>query len=133
MPTTVSRRTHNRIAAIMLHTSRYAFEGQARLAADAGISRSAVSRVLSGFSEPSVYVLLAITGALEIETGRRIDVRDLISADGTYPTPFVCDVVGCMGCLPEQALDEHGNRQPEYAGVKPGQWVGDNLVVKEDE
>ena len=35
---------HNRIPAVMVHVSRYAFEGQARLAADIGVSRSTVIR-----------------------------------------------------------------------------------------
>jgi hypothetical protein len=132
MSSSTHRTTHNRIAAVMIHTSRYAFEGQARLAADAGVSRSAVSRALGGLSALSLPVLLAITKALEKETGRRIDLRDIVSEDGSYPTPFICAAVGCAGCLPEQVFDDDGRRRPEYAAIKPGQWSGDNLIVRED-
>ncbi len=114
--------THNRIAAVMAHTTRYAFKGQSRLATDAGVSKSAISRLINGQSEPSYFLVNAITRALEQHLGRRLDPRELISFDGTYPTPSVCQLVGCANCLPNEAYDEHNRLKPDYRDVKPGQW-----------
>lgn len=48
-PTTIRTvRVHNRIAAVMAHTSRYAFKSESRLAADAGVSKSALNRLING-------------------------------------------------------------------------------------
>jgi hypothetical protein len=41
-----SRPVFNRIFAVMAHTTRYAFKGESRLASDAGVSKSAVCRLL---------------------------------------------------------------------------------------
>src|SRR5437660_736820 len=106
-------RIYNRIAAVMSHTTRYAFKGQARLAADSGVSKSAISRLISGQSLPSYASVWAITRALEKQIGKPLDPRELISLDGTYPTPSVCTLVGCRGCLPNEAYDDEGNRKPE--------------------
>jgi len=113
---------HNRIKAVMVHINRYAFQGQARLAADAGVSRSAVSRFLSGQSSPSFSLVFALTAALEQQLGKRIDPRELLTFSGVYPTPCVCDLVGCRGCLPEEVYSEDGTVKPEYRSLKPGAW-----------
>lgn len=114
---------HNRILALMLHTDRYAFKGETRLAADAGVSKSAVSRLVNGQSSPSYALACAITRALEKQLKVKLDPRELISCDGSYPTPFVCGLVGCKGCLPPQAYDEQDNLRAEFKGVKAGQWA----------
>lgn len=113
---------YNRIAAIMAHTTRYAFKGGSRLAADAGVSKSAVCRLLKGQSSPSYALLSRLVQALERHLGRFLDLRDLISLDGTYPTRSVCQLTGCRGCLPAQAYDDEGNLKPQFKGIKPGQW-----------
>jgi transcriptional regulator with XRE-family HTH domain len=112
----------NRIKAVMDHTTRYAFEGQSKLAADAGVARSTISRLLSGQSAPSSQLLLRVTRALEVATGRPLDPRDLVSFDGTYPTSYVCELVGCKGCLPDAAFDQNDNLKTEWKGVEPGRW-----------
>jgi transcriptional regulator with XRE-family HTH domain len=82
----------------MAHTTRYAFKGEARLAVDAGVSKSAVSRLVNGLSSPSFAVMSAIAGALEKHLGRVLDPRELVSFHGRYPTPSACDLCGCRGC-----------------------------------
>lgn len=113
---------HTRILQIMAHTTRYAFKGRSRLAADAGVSKSAVTRLINGNSSPSWHVLCALIGALERHTGRHLDPREVVSADGTYPTDAVCDLVGCQGCMPEEAYDADERLRDEYRGIRPGTW-----------
>lgn len=118
---------HNRILALMAHTSRYAFKGESRLAVDAGVSKSAVCRLLNGQSSPSFALVSAITKVLEKHLqgglqGKRLDPHELISFDGTYPTPSACELAGCKGCLPAEAYDEYNNLKPQYRNVKPSQW-----------
>jgi len=112
----------------MAHTTRYAFKGESRLAADAGVSKSAVCRLINGQSSPSFVLVCALTKALEKQLKRALDPRELISCDGTYPTLSVCQLAGCKGCLPQAAYDEHDNLRPEFRGVQPGQWSLNPLV-----
>src|SRR5688500_14439918 len=116
------RRVHNRVFAVMMHTTRYAFKGESRLAADAGVSKSAVCRLLNGQSNPSFVLMSLLTQALEQALGKALDPRELISLDGTYPTASICQLVDCRGCLPAEAFDEEANLKPEFKGVKPGHW-----------
>lgn len=118
----IRRRARNRIQQIMIHTTRYSFMGQARLAEDAGVSRSAVSRVLSGKSNPSFALVMALHTTLEKELGKRIDPREALSLDGSYPTPSVCKLVGCKGCLPSEFYDRDDNLKKEFKGATPGLW-----------
>jgi len=118
---------HNRILALMAHTNRYAFKGESRLASDAGVSKSAVCRLLNGQSSPSFALVSSITRALELHLqrgleGRRLDPHELISLDGTYPTASACALAGCRGCLPAEAYDEHNRLKPEFKDAKPGLW-----------
>lgn len=106
----------------MVHTSRYAFQGRARLAADAGVSRSTISRLLNRRTSPSFVVVRAVTAALERHLRRPLDPRDLISHSGMYPTRSCCDLAGCPGCLPDEAYDSDGNRQPGWENARPGDW-----------
>jgi len=113
---------HNRIQAVMSHITRYAFKGGTRLAADAGVSKSAVCRLLNGQSSPSYTLLHLILRALERHLGKSLDPRELISLDGTYPTASVCQLAGCSGCLPAEAYDAEGNLKAEFKHFKPGHW-----------
>jgi transcriptional regulator with XRE-family HTH domain len=113
---------HNRVLALMAHTTRYAFKGESRLAADSGVSKSAVCRLINGQSSPSFALVCALTKALEKHLGKSLDPRELVSFDGSYPTPSVCELVGCKGCLPQEAYDEHDVLRDEFRGIKPGQW-----------
>ena len=113
---------HNRIPAVLIHICRYAFEGQARLAADVGVSRSTVSRFLRGHTQPSYALVEAIARALSLRLGKALDPRELVSFDGTYPTGSTCALVGCRGCLPDCAYDADGALHPDWKGQKPGDW-----------
>jgi hypothetical protein len=112
----------NRLLAIMAHTTRYAFKGESRLASDAGISKSALCRLVNGQSTPSFPLVIAVTRALERHLKRAIDPREIVSIDGSYPTASVCALCGCKGCLPAEAYDEENRIRLEWRDVKPGQW-----------
>ena len=120
----------NRVRAVMAHTTRYAFMGSARLAADASISASALSRLMAGKSSPSFEVVQALTATIEKALKRPIDPRDLIAVDGKYPTRYVCAASGCKGCLPDAVYARDGSRKREYLHVKPGLWTGDEFSGK---
>ncbi len=130
---------HNRIKAILEHIQDYYFQGASHLARDAGISRSALSRLMSGRSSPSYALVCTLTSVLENKLGRRVDPRDIISLDGEYLTPSICELTGCKGCLPKQVSDKEGAVNPEYRHIRSGKWSldtsaqGDRLVSIERE
>ena len=124
MHTTSSPYCHNRIGAVMAHSPRrYAFCGQARLARDAGVNRSTISRLCAGKSRPTFSLIFAIASLLEQDLGCPIDPRELISLSGVYPTPSVCVLCRCRGCLPSEAYDAEERRLPEYLDLAPGRWT----------
>lgn len=112
-----------RIADVMAHSKHLAFRGTTRLAFLAGVSPASISRIVNGKLNPSAAMLGRIASALEIDLGIPIDPRELIAEYGQFPTRFVCDLVGCPGCLPDNAYDEFGDKKPAYSNVKPGEWV----------
>ena len=86
----------------MAHINYLWIEGQARLAKkNLGYLPHSVSRMVRGKSTPSLAAVLVITRVLEQRFGKRIRSRDMLNFDGQYPTPSVCDLCGCKGCLPE--------------------------------
>lgn len=113
---------HNRLRAVLVHCPRYMFEGQARLAADVGVARSTISRLVAGKTNPSIRVVQAVQAALEQEVGRSLPLPELFSPDGSYPTRSACRLCGCDGCMPEEAYDKDGNRREEYQHMEPGDW-----------
>lgn len=115
--------TINRLADVMAHSDRFAFKGVSRLAREAGVSPSSVSRLINGRSNPSFLMVARLTEALERAYGYRIDPRDLVAEGGGFLHRFCCEVTGCSGCLPESALDEFGDTKQAFAGVQPGKWV----------
>jgi transcriptional regulator with XRE-family HTH domain len=115
--------TINRISDLMAHTTKYSFWGVSRLAEDAGVSSSAVSRLINGQMNPSFAMIARLTTALEQQFGKRIDPRDLVAENGVFLTRFACDLAGCSGCLPERAIDEFGDMKPTFVGIHKGQWV----------
>jgi len=115
-------RVYNRVASFMFHAPRYSIQGIARLAADSGVSRTAVSRLISGHRRPAYLVVLRVVASLERELGVTIDPREVVRDDPHYPTPYPCAVIGCKGCLPAWMFDDDDRVLPEYAAVKPGQW-----------
>lgn len=117
-----SNRT-NRLAILMAHTARYAFEPQARLAKDVGVSRSTISRIVAGKSAPSLPLALKITACLEAALHRPVDVRDVFAEGGRYKTRSGCEVAGCKGCMPEAAYDRQGRLRSEFRHMRPGDWT----------
>lgn len=122
-PAKTSQPAHNRVAILMAHTTRYAFEPQARLARDVGVARSTISRILSGQRSPTLPLALKIVTALEEALKVPLDPRDVFSPDGTYPTRSGCEVSGCRGCMPEAAYDRNGNLRPSYRDQRAGDWT----------
>jgi len=113
-----------RILDVMSHINSYASRsGVERIAQDAGLSRSSVSRLIHGEGNPSFLAVVRLTNALEAKLKRHIDPRDLLAEFGVFPTRFTCDLVGCQGCLPEAATDEFGDLKRAFEGVASGQWV----------
>lgn len=113
----------NRVPDVLAHSNRFAFKGVSRLAGDAGVSPSSVSRFLRGQLNPSFVFVARLTAAVEQELGFRIDPRDLVSENGNFLSEFVCDLVQCPGCLPECARAADGRLMPNFVGVLPGAWV----------
>ena len=122
-----NRKLHNRLRAVMSHSVLYSFKGETRLAQDAGVSKSALNRLINGQSSPSFVLVCALSAALSRQLKRRIEPSELVSCDGSYPTKHVCQMCGCKGCLPNQAYDEEENLRPEYAHLKPGQWSAEDF------
>jgi hypothetical protein len=74
-------------------------------------------------SAPSLPSCCLITEALEKELGCRLDPRELVRFDDLpWPTASVCQLVGCPGCLPDEAYETDGRRRPEWKDVLPGCW-----------
>ena len=112
----------NRISDVLIHIPWYSIDGITRLAQDAGVSKSALCRLIAGQSSPSFSLVWKVTKALEKRLGKRLEPRDLLTLDGTYPTPSVCTLTGCTGCLPDAFYNEDGSIKREFAHVKSGEW-----------
>jgi len=115
-------RLHNRVQTVMVHISRYSFQGRARLAADVGVSRSTISRLINGQTSSSHALVQAVTDALSAGLKKPLAPRDLFSPDGCYPERFGCRLCSCGGCLPESAFDVNGRRRVEWLNANPGDW-----------
>lgn len=112
----------NRVRVFLIHIPKLSIQGQARLAAEVGASRSTISRLACGRTSPSHRLARAVADALGRLLGRPLDMREVFSADGTYPTPSGCALCGCGGCLPDEAYDAEGSLRPEWRGQRPGDW-----------
>lgn len=112
----------NRIATILVHTPWYSICGQSRLAADLGVSRSTVTRIVSGRSRPSVALAQRIAETLSHRLGRPLSVEDIFSEDGSYTEPSGCRLCGCGGCMPDDAYDRRGNLKLAFRNLRPGDW-----------
>lgn len=115
-------RVHNRLVAVLAHIHHYDFAGQIQLAADAGVSKGAISKLLSGQSNPSFALVLKVVKVLERHLGQRLDLQELFSFDGRYPTRSVCTLVGCRGCLLSHCYDLDGNLMLTYQDLRSDTW-----------
>lgn len=116
---------HNRVLAVMAHVPRYSFRGTSRLAADTGVSKSTISHLVRGLNIPLYPTARQAVKSLELHLGRPLDLDEVISLDGVYPTASVCKLCGCSGCLPDSIYEADGSRKPAYDYVVPGHWTGD--------
>ncbi|BCM94546.1 hypothetical protein IAD21_06453 (plasmid) [Abditibacteriota bacterium] len=80
---------HHRVREIAFHIPWYGFKTQARLAHDTQVVPSTISRLLRGKELPSLLVALRLTQTLSQRVGYPLDVREVFSLDGSYPTPSV--------------------------------------------
>jgi transcriptional regulator with XRE-family HTH domain len=112
----------HRVREVLWHIPWYGFKTQARLAQDSGVSPAAISRLLRGESQPSLLIALRLVRALSRRLGRPLDVGEVFSLDGTYPTPSVCRLTGCRNCLPPPAYDGDERLLPDFRGVPAGAW-----------
>lgn len=124
---------HNRVAAIMLHTSRYGCFPTSRLAVDAGVAKSTICKMIHGRAHPLYATTLRVVKCLEQQLGFSLDHREVFSEDGSYPTTFVCDLARCpgLGCRPEITVDREGAPIPALRFIQRGQWTGDNFEFED--
>ena len=122
---------HTRLPEILEHLPYYSFQGQARLAKDAGTSRSTINRLIHNQCVPSFALVYAIQNALKKRLGRSILIEEWISLDNTWPTPSICTLVGCAGCLPESAYNADGTLKPAFEHIAPGTWTVDDVRKEE--
>ncbi|MBB6050732.1 helix-turn-helix domain-containing protein [Armatimonas rosea] len=104
---------HNRIPLIMAHTRRYAFRGLPNLARDAGISRSALYRLVQEETCPTLDQVLRLVRALSKALGKPLDTDEVFCIGGSYPTASVCALCDCKGCRPDLAYSSP-SRLPIY-------------------
>lgn len=112
----------NRLKILLIHIPKLSIQGQARLAAEVGVSRSTISRLAGGKTSPSYRLARRVADALERLLGHPLDMREVFSTDGTYPTRSGCALCRCGGCLPDEAYDAEGSLRPEWRGQRPGDW-----------
>jgi DNA-binding XRE family transcriptional regulator len=122
LPLHKSQPVQNRVQVFLVHIPRLSICGQARLAAEAGVSRSTISRLVGGRINPSYRLARSVTSVLERMLGKPLDMRDVFSTDGTYLSPSGCALCGCGGCLPEAAWGEDGTLKPAWQDARPGDW-----------
>lgn len=122
-----SAKNHNRVAAIMIHTSRYSCFSTSRLAADSGISKSTISHLLHGRTNPLYSTVARVVKCLERELRRPLNLKQVFSETGKYPTRNICKLVHCRGCIPVIAFNEDGSPKPGWEAYPAGQWAGDTL------
>src|SRR5579872_1809763 len=116
-------RISNRVRALLIHIPWYSIEGQCRLARDCGVSCSTISRLVRGVTCPSYHLARTVTDELGKRLGVPLDMREVFSTDGTYPTPLVCDLTPhCRGCFPPDAFEEDGSLKSDFQGLRPGDW-----------
>ncbi len=123
-----ARKVYTRLPEILSHLCAFTFQPQARLAKEVGVSRSTISRLINGKIRPSPTLVKKIQQVLDRKLGRPIPTREWLSPDTTWPTAAVCKVLGCPGCLPEQAYCADGSLKPAFRHIAPGTWTVEDIV-----
>jgi len=121
---------HNRIRAILIHLDRYNSMGASKLARDIGVSKSTISHLLRGKSNPLYSTASRVVNRLEAELGFPLYPDEVFSNDGSYPTPYVCMLVGCRGCSDDRFYDRENEIKPGYKPLERGHWTGDNFELE---
>lgn len=113
----------NRLRAVLLHVPYFSTDGFARLAAKCGVARSTISRIIREKSSPTYQLAHRITQVISDHHSGVLDMRELFTTDGTYPTDSVCALMDCKGCFPPEAWNEASNTlKPSWRGKNPGDW-----------
>lgn len=128
---TYNKRHHNRIGAILIHLERYWSMGASILAVDAGVSKSTISHLLRGKSHPLYSTARRVVKCLEREFGSNLDPDEVYSEDGSYPTTFVCALMGCPGCDDSRFFDRNDSVLPGLHRIERGRWTGDNFELED--
>lgn len=109
----------------MAHIPFFSFRGVSRLARRAGLSKSTVSHLIHGKSSPLYTTAERIVKSIETELGKPLKQDELFSENGIYPTPYICELAGCPGCLPDAVYQKNGERREDFLHIRPGKWTGD--------
>lgn len=123
----------NRLRAVLLHIPWYTMDGPARLAADIHVSRSTITRLMSGRNAPSLRVARAIARAVSRRLGKTIAACEIFRLEGkNFPTASVCELIGtCSYCLPPEAYDDRSDRlRPAWKNASPGDWCLFSIINK---
>jgi transcriptional regulator with XRE-family HTH domain len=114
----------NRLRSILYHIPWYSIEGIVRLAKDTGLSTSTISRLVGQKNSPSYRVAETIASVISQKTGIPIETNEIFSPTGNFPTPSVCNLMGCKGCLPPEAWNEATDSLKEnWRHAKPREWA----------
>jgi transcriptional regulator with XRE-family HTH domain len=114
----------NRLRSILFHIPWYSIEGIVRLAKDTGISTSTISRLVGQKNSPSYRVAETIASVISQRIGIPIEANEIFSPSGNFPTPSVCCLMGCKGCLPPEAWNERTDSLKEnWRHAKPREWA----------
>jgi len=123
-----ARKVYTRLPEILAHLSAFTFQPQARLAKEVGVAPSTISRLINGKVSPSPQLVQRVQQVLDTQIGRPIPTREWLSLDTTWPTPYICKVVGCPGCLPEQAYYSDDSLKPAFWHIAPGTWTVEDIA-----
>lgn len=124
-------RHHNRIRAIMIHVARYWSMGASILARDVGVSKSTISHLLRGKSNPLYSTASQVVKCLERELSFPLNPDEVFSKDGSYPTPYVCMLVRCKGCYADAFLGSSRLFKPGIKRIERGHCTGDNFELED--
>lgn len=114
--------SRSRLGMVLMHSTYYAFMGQARLAKAVGVSRSTISRLVRGRTRPSLALAQSVADVLSRDLKVPLQPSDLFSEDGCYKEPSGCRLCACSGCFPDEAYDHRNKLRPAFLHMRPGDW-----------